>query len=262
MALILPAALFALIRDHNAKSDDFRSLRLMMSGGDKLPQKLEDEFTDLVGIPINEAYGMTEIGTSHINPPYGIDKRGSVGLNNPGFTSSIRDADGNEVPVGVEGSHWVKSPTVMLGYWNDEEATRRAFCAGWFDTGDIMRFDEDGYLWFCGRKKQIIIHDGSNINPEDIEDAIMLHPAVAYAGVVGVHDLMHGENVWAFVTLKKGAQRPTSQDIIRFARERVGYKAPEVVIVLDSLPLNATGKIDRSLLKKMAAARVAGTTSD
>ena len=127
---------------------------------------------------------------------------------------------------------------------------------GWLDTGDILQVDADGYLWFRGRKKQIIVHDSSNIYPEDVEDAISSHPAVAYVGVVGVHDTIHGENVWAYITLRDGAERPTSQDVIRFARDRVGYKAPEVIVVLDEMPLTATGKVDRESLKRMAADRV------
>ena len=115
-----------------------------------------------------------------------------------------------------------------------------------------MKMDEDGYLWFYGRQKQLIIHDGSNISPQEVEDALMQHPAVAVAGVVGVRDLVHGENVCAFVTLKRGATKPTQQELIDFARARVGYKAPEKIFVLDQMPLNATEKVDRVELKKMA----------
>lgn len=115
-----------------------------------------------------------------------------------------------------------------------------------------MRVDKDGYFWFQGRKKQIIVHDGSNIAPQDIEEAVMTHPAIDLAGVIGVHDVVHGENVWAYVTLKIDVKIPRSIDIIQHAREKVGYKAPEVVIVLDTMPINATGKIDRLALKKIA----------
>jgi long-chain acyl-CoA synthetase len=121
-----------------------------------------------------------------------------------------------------------------------------------------MRTDEDRYLWFCGRKKQIIVHDGSNICPQEVEEALLEHDAVQDAGVVGIHDLVQGENVRAYITLKKRATRPTSQELIRFARARVGYKAPEEIVVLDDMPLNATGKVDRVILKRMAEERVAG----
>ncbi|MEO1092822.1 MAG: hypothetical protein AAFX81_19535 [Pseudomonadota bacterium] len=102
------------------------------------------------------------------------------------------------------------------------------------------------------RKKQIIVHDSSNIFPQEVEDALLQHPAVASAGVVGVHDLLHGENVRAYVTLKAG-QSVGAAELITFARERVGYKAPEEIVFLDKMPLNATGKVDRVRLKALAA---------
>jgi long-chain acyl-CoA synthetase len=98
----------------------------------------------------------------------------------------------------------------------------------------------------------VIVHDGSNISPLEVEGALMEHPAVALAGVVGVHDTVHGENVRAYVTLRSGATRPSSADLIVFCRERVGYKAPEEVVVLDVMPLNPTGKVDRAGLKRLA----------
>ncbi len=254
---MLPAALIALMRDHNAKGEDFDSLRLCVSGGDKVSAELEKEFTDMVGIPIDELYGMTEFGASHMSPPSQFNKLGSVGLTGPGFTSSIRDDDGNEVSIGTAGRLWVKGPAVMIGYWNNSEETANSMRDGWLDTGDIMRVDEDGYFWFGGRKKQIIVHDGSNISPQEVEEAVMAHLAVESAGVVGVRDATHGENVWAYITLKPGAAAPSSQDVIRFARDRVGYKAPDAVMVLDEMPFNATGKVDRVTLKKLAADRTA-----
>ena len=119
-----------------------------------------------------------------------------------------------------------------------------------------MRVDADGYLWFCGRRKQIIVHDGSNICPQEVEEVLVQHPAVEIAGVVGVHDLVHGENVRAFVTFKDGVPRPASHELIAFARARVGYKAPEDVVVLEEMPINPTGKVDRVALKKMAEERL------
>ena len=118
-----------------------------------------------------------------------------------------------------------------------------------------MEADADGYLWFRGRKKQIIVHDGSNIAPQEVEEALLDHPAVSNAAVVGVHDLMHGENVRAYVTLKEDVARPAASELIRFARKRIGYKAPEEIEFLDEMPLNATGKVDRLSLKKLAEAR-------
>ena len=168
---------------------------------------------------------------------------------------SIRDEDGKELPVGEQGRLWVKSPCSMIGYWNRPDATAETIKDGWLDTGDVMKADGDGYLWFCGRKKEIIVHDGSNICPQEVEEALLEHDAVASAGVVGIHDPVHGENVRAYITIKEGATQPTSQELIRFARARVGYKAPEEIVVLDDMPLNATGKVDRVALKRMAQER-------
>ncbi|MEM7021548.1 MAG: class I adenylate-forming enzyme family protein [Pseudomonadota bacterium] len=250
---MLPHALIGLVRDHGATRDDFRSLRLCVSGGDKVPAQLEKEFTELVGFPIDEVYGMSEIGPSNLNPISGLNKLGSIGSANTGYALSIRDEDGNEVGPNVEGRLWVKSKANMIGYWGNPTATAETIVDGWLDTGDVMRADEDGYLWFCGRKKQIIVHDGSNICPQEVEESLIEHPAVSSAGVVGVHDLVHGENVRAFVTLLDDVDPPTAQSLIEHTRVRVGYKAPEVIVFLDEMPLNATGKTDRVTLKRWAA---------
>ena len=254
---MLPAALLCLVRDHGATREDFSSIRVCVAGGDKVSDELEREFTELTGFPIHEIYGMSEIGLATINPPSRVTKLGSVGPLAPGFELSIRDDDGNELSTGTDGRLWIKSPCNTVGYWNRPDATAETICDGWLDTGDVMKVDDDGYLWFCGRKKQIIVHDASNICPQEVEGALLEHPAVASAGVVGVHNLVHGENVRAYVTLKPDADRPTSQDLIRFARQRVGYKAPEQIDVLDEMPINATGKVDRTALKRMAEVSLA-----
>ena len=253
--VMLPAALIALVRDHKAQSEDFRSLRLCMSGGDKVPAELEREFTDLAGIPITEGYGMTEAVPITSNPLKGQNKLGSVGCACHGVVLSIRNEDGEEVPLNEEGRLWVRAPGQMVGYWNNATATKEAIRDGWLDTGDVMKTDQDRYLWFCGRKKQIIIHDGSNICPQEIEEVLLDHEVVDNAGVVGVHDPVHGENVRAYITLKAGSKRPSSQELIQFARARVGYKAPEEIEFLATMPLNATGKVDRVTLKQMAVER-------
>ena len=250
---MLPTALLHLIREHDMTGDDFNSLRLCRSGGDKVPAELEKEFMALTGRTVSEGYGMTEIGLAALNPPMGVDKLGSIGLPSPGFAFAIRDDQGRELPAGQEGRLWVRTPSQSCGYWNDAKASAEVVRDGWFDTGDVMKVDSDGYLWFCGRQKQIIVHDGSNISPQEVEDALLGHPAVETAGVVGVHDLMHGENVRAYVELKPNAKRPTAGELIDFARQRVGYKAPDEVVILDAMPLNPTGKVDRTALKKLAA---------
>jgi long-chain acyl-CoA synthetase len=177
--LMLPAALFAVVRDHGAIRDDFASLQTCMSGGDKVSAELEKEFTEIAGFPIDENYGMTEIGFATLNPPSGAIKVGSIGTLNPRYEMSIRGADGREVATGEEGRLWIKSPANMIGYWGNPAATAETLVDGWLDTGDVMTVDEDGYLWFHGRQKQIIIHDGSNICPQEVEDALLERPCSA-----------------------------------------------------------------------------------
>ncbi|MCC9627263.1 acyl--CoA ligase [Blastopirellula sp. JC732] len=248
--LMLPAPLIALVRDHEVRQDNFASIRLCVSGGDRVSAVLEEEFAQLAGMPIDESYGMTEIGLATISPPSGEIRLGSLGKLCPGYRMSLRDAAGNEVEVGVEGRLWIQSSTNMTGYWRNAEATAETIKEGWLDTGDMVRLDDDGYLWFCGRQKQIIIHDGSNICPQEVEEAVAAHPAIDQVGVIGVHDVIHGENVRAFVTVKAGMERPTSAELIQFARERVGYKAPEEIVFLATMPLTASGKVNREALKQ------------
>ena len=251
---MLPAALFALVRDHNATSEHFQSLRLCVSGGDKVSGELEREFTAIAGKTIDELYGMTETGMSTVNPPDGQNKIGSIGKLVAGYEASIRDAAGAEVPIDAEGRLWIRSVANMIGYWNQPDATAETVVDGWLDTGDVVAADADGYLWFRGRQKQIIVHDGSNITPQEIEESLLEHPAVASVGVIGIHNLVHGENVRAYVELKQGATPPTVAELIKFSRLSVGYKAPEEIVFIDAMPLNATGKVDRVTLKRMAEA--------
>jgi long-chain acyl-CoA synthetase len=249
---MLPSALFSVVRDHGAARDDFGSLRLCISGGDKVSGELEREFTELAGFEIEETYGMTEIGIATMNPPSGPNRIGSIGLLGPGFVASIRDDSGQEVTAGSEGRMWIKAPSNMAGYWNRPDATAETIVDGWLDTGDVVSIDADGYVWFRGRKKQIIIHDGSNICPQEVEESLLEHPAVENAGVIGIHNLVHGENVRAYIAWRPGAQRPTIAELIQFSRACVGYKAPDEIVVLDQMPINAAGKVDRVALKQMA----------
>jgi len=254
---MLPSALFALTRDHGARHTDFASLRLCRAAGDTVSAELEREFTALSGFVIDEAYGMTEVGLVTVSPPSGGIKLGSVGQVVPAVSLSIRNEDGRELAAGSEGRLWIKTPAATVGYWDDLGATEAAFSGGWLDSGDLMRADDEGYFYFCGRKKQIIVHDGSNICPQEVEAALLDHPSVAGAGVIGIHDPVHGENVRAYITLTEGTERPASHELIQFARARIGYKAPEEIVVLDEMPLTATGKLDRTYLKRMAEANLA-----
>lgn len=256
-----PAPLFALVRDHGAAKADFASLRRCISGGDKIAAELEREFIELTGHAIEEVYGMTEIGTAAFNPTGAGNRIGSIGQLAPSYQASLRNEAGVEVHTGADspgstGRMWIKSPCNMIGYWDRPDATAETIVDGWLDTGDLIAADEQNYLWFRGRKKQIIIHDGSNICPQEVEDSLLEHPAVESAGVVGIHNLIHGENVRAYIVFRPEVTPPTISDLIEFSRARVGYKAPDEIIVLDQMPINAVGKVDRVALRQLADSTV------
>ena len=210
------------------------------------------EFASIAGFPIDEGYGMTEVGPATQNPPSGIVKPGSIGPAISGLEVEIRSDNGERSPTGKVGQLWIKTRSLMASYWGDPAATGEVVRDGWLDTGDLAYADEDGYIWFYGRKKQVIVHDGSNITPLEVESALGEHPAVAQTGVIGIHDELHGERVRAYVTLRDDQPKPSAGDLIVFCRERIGYKAPEEIIFLDAIPLNPSGKTDRVSLKKMA----------
>jgi acyl-coenzyme A synthetase/AMP-(fatty) acid ligase len=249
---MIPAALLALVRDHDLQPHDFLSLRFCQSAADKVSTELMKEFSAIAGFPIDEGYGMTEVGPATQNPPSGLVKPGSIGPAIGGLEVEIRSNNGELVPIEKVGQLWIKTRSLMASYWGDPAATEEVIRDGWLDTGDLAYADADGYIWFYGRKKQVIVHDGSNITPLEVESALGEHPAVALAGVIGIHDELHGERVRAYVTLRNDQPKPSAGDLIVFCRERIGYKAPEEIIFLDAIPLNPSGKIDRVSLKKMA----------
>jgi long-chain acyl-CoA synthetase len=195
---------------------------------------------------------MTEVGLATLNPPSGVNKQGSIGIPISGVDIALREDGGDPADTGSVGRILIRTRSRMAGYWNAADATSQVISGEWLDSGDLAYADADGYLWFFGRKKQIIVHDGSNISPFEVEGALLEHPCIGLAGVVGIHDAVHGETVRAYVSVRDGATRPTSADLIVFCRDRIGYKAPEEVVFLEEMPLNPTGKIDRVGLKRMA----------
>ena len=139
-------------------------------------------------------------------------------------------------------------------YWDDPAATAEALRGGWMHTGDLAHCDGDGYYWFVGRKKEIIIRGGSNVSPAEVEEALDAHPAVHLSGVIGLPDEHLGQVVVAYVALRPDAAAPPSAEELRdFVAQRLAaYKVPERITVVDELPLNATGKVDHKKLRALA----------
>jgi long-chain acyl-CoA synthetase len=222
---------------------DLSELRYVVSGGAPLPTEVAEELLRrLPQVEIREGYGLTESSAIVTSTPPGGSRLGSVGQAAPGVEIRI-DGD-DEV-----GEICVRSSGVMLGYWGQPEATAEAIEDGWLRTGDLGYLDEDGYLYVVDRKKDLIIRGGFNVFPRDVEEAILEHPAVAGAGVVGRKDAAHGEEVVAFVELAPGAEA-TADDLVAYGKERIGgYKYPREVHLVGSLPLTPVGKVDRKALR-------------
>jgi long-chain acyl-CoA synthetase len=221
---------------------DLSALRYVVSGGAPLPVELAEELLRrLPQVELREGYGLTESSALVTSTPPGGSRLGSVGQPAPGVEVRI---DGDEV-----GEICVRSPSVMLGYWGQPEATAEAIEDGWLRTGDLGYLDDDGYLYVVDRKKDLIIRGGFNVFPRDVEEAMLEHPAVVAAGVVGRPDEAHGEEVVAFLELGPGAE-VTADDLVAYARERIGgYKYPREVHLVGSLPLTPVGKVDRKALR-------------
>ena len=200
-------------------------------------------------MPLLEGYGLTEAVPISFNASTSR-RRGSLGVPVPQIEWRLVDGSGSEVPRGEVGQVTVRSPLVCSGYWNDAEATSAALKSGWLHTGDLARQDDDGFYWFAGRSKEIIIRGGSNVSPQEVEEALYLHPAVREVAVVGKPDERWGEVIVAFVALKDGAAA-TGEELIAFAAERMAkYKVPETIIFEPALPKGPTGKVARRPLRE------------
>jgi len=251
--LCLPALLQFVVEEQVRKPRDVSSLRSLLAGGDTVSVALQDRFRAVFGIPIQEVYAMTESLPVTLNPK-GAIRAGSIGVPKKGFQVRIVDLGSHDVAEGETGEIVVRSSTNCIGYWNDAQATKDAIEDGWLHTGDLASRDADGYYWFRGRKKQIIIRAGSNISPQEVEEALYQHPAVLEAGVVGSPDPVYGERVVAFVVPRTGT--PLDEEALRkFARQRLAdYKVPEEIVFLAELPKGPTGKVHRRALKEMLPA--------
>ena len=196
---------------------------------------------------------MSECAPNLVNSP-ALIQPGSMGQPLPGVEARIDAAPGRT------GELLLRSPGMFLRYWRDPEETRRAFEDGFLRTGDLARVDADGFFWFAGRCKEIIVHGGANVSPQEVEEALCQHPAVALAGVFGASDPVWGETVQAAVVLKAGSF-PTGEDLCDFLSGRLAeWKMPASITVVPDLPIGPTGKIQRRLLRERMTAAAAALT--
>jgi long-chain acyl-CoA synthetase len=227
-------------------------LRVCISGGAALPVQLLTEFNARMTVPLVEGYGLSEASpVVSLNPILGRQKPGSIGRPVAGVEMSIQDDEGLHLGPGQTGEICVRGGNVMLGYWNQPEETARALRQGWLLTGDVGHCDTDGYYYVTDRKKDMLIVNGLNVYPREIEEVIYQLPFVKEAAVIGVPDPRKGEQPLAFVSPAEG-QRIDESALLQHVREKLAdYKLPKRVVVLEFLPHNATGKILKTTLRKM-----------
>jgi long-chain acyl-CoA synthetase len=224
----------------------------VVSGAAPLPREVAEEFVRRVpSVEIREGYGLSETSAIVSGNRPGRARLGTVGEPLPGVEVRILDDEDNDVPRSEVGEICCRSAFVMLGYWRSPELTADAIRDGWFHTGDLGYLDDEGHLTIVDRKKDLIIRGGFNVFPRDVEDALVEHPAVAAAGVVGRRDARVGEEVVAFVSLRSGSDA-TPEELVAFGKQRIGgYKYPREVRIVPDLPLTPVGKLDRKSLRAM-----------
>ncbi|MDA9549001.1 long-chain-fatty-acid--CoA ligase [Bradyrhizobium yuanmingense] len=248
----------ALMNHPDFKKLDFSKLKISNGGGMAVQRPVAEQWKNITGCSIAEGYGLSE--TSPVltcNPPTATEFAGSIGIPVPSTYISIRDDEGNEVPLGQAGEICAKGPQVMSGYWNRPEETAKVMTAdGYFRTGDIGVMDERGYIKIVDRKKDMILVSGFNVYPNEVEEVIASHPGVLECAVIGIPDSKSGEAVKAFVVKKD--PNLTADAVIKFCHDQLtGYKVPKHVEFRNDLPKTNVGKILRRQLRDEKKAEAA-----
>ncbi len=229
-------------------------IRIFISGSAPLPMQTLKEFEEKFKVPLLEGYGLSEASpVVSKNPIKGVRKAGSIGLPISNVEMSVQDDNGKILGVNETGEICVRGGNVMQGYWNLPEETKKAFRDGWLLTGDVGHRDADGYYFITDRKKDMLIVNGINVYPREIEEVIYHFPGVKEAAVIGIKDERRGELPMAFVSPAEG-QTIDEKALLQFIREKLAdYKTPKQVVFMPALPKNATGKILKTELRKLAA---------
>ncbi len=230
---------------------DLSSWRFSISGGAPMPLAVMEAFENKYHVLIYEGDGPTECSpVTAVNPVGGKRKPGSIGLPVKDVEMQIADDEGNFLPPETLGEIVVKGPNVMKGYYKDSEATKAVFFGEYFRTGDIGKVDEDGYFYILDRKKDMIIFDGLNIYPREIEELLFAHPAIKETAIIGVPHRLHGEIPRAYIVLNEG-HHLTKKEVLEYLRTKIArFKLPREVVFVKELPRTATGKIAKRALRQ------------
>ena len=240
----------ALVNTAGFDSINFSSLKLAIGGGMAVQRAVAERWEGVTGTSIIEAYGLTETSPGVcINPLTNREYNGSIGTPLPSTWVSLRDDDGNELPVGEIGELCVKGPQVMQGYWNRPEETANVMLDGdWLRTGDMARIDDEGFIFIEDRKKDMLVVSGFNVYPNEVESVAVTHAGILEAACIGIPDEVTGEIVKLFVVKKDPAL--TTEQVIAHCKENLtGYKVPKIIEFRDDLPKTNVGKILRRDLR-------------
>jgi acetyl-CoA synthetase len=262
-----PTAVRMLMSGPPSLLHDFSSLRHIASVGEPLNPEAIIWAQKTIGLPIHDNYWQTETGSIVIaNYPSMVIKPGSMGRPIPGVHAGIIDDEGKELPAGQEGNLALRPdfPSIMKSIWNNEEKFKSYFNQGWYLTGDRASKDEEGYIWFVGRADDVIKTAGERVGPFEVESALLQHPAVAEAGVIGKPDPLRGEIIKAFVKLKPGHEgsEELKKDLQQFMKKQLaGHAYPREIDFVDKLPKTRSGKIMRRVLKMKEMGQNVGDVS-
>jgi acyl-CoA synthetase (AMP-forming)/AMP-acid ligase II len=258
-----PTMIAMLLEDPIADKYDLSSIKRIGYGASAMPAEvLRRARKRWPGVGFSTGFGMTELsGNVMFMSPADHDRAAdhdlpilsSVGRQMPFARVRVVDDDGHDVPVGTPGELVINGDQVLMGYWKNPEATQGSFFeGGWFRSGDVGRWDEDGYLYIVDRKKDMILTGGENVYPREVEEVLYQHPAVLEAAVIGAPDPKWGEKVVAVVCRRSDVD---GEELIAFCRERIAsYKKPKHVVFIDVLPRNASGKVLKRELRDRIAA--------
>ena len=265
----VPTVFVSLLNHPQVREHGLDQVRHYNSGGAPCPVEVLDAWERTIGRPLTEGYGLSETSpVTHSTPQLAARKPGTIGVPIPDTDMKVVDVETGtrELPVGEAGELCISGPQVMKGYWNKPDESARVLRTDedgriWFHTGDIGAMDKDGFARIVQRKKDMIIVDGFNVYPSEVEAILYTHPAVRLAAVIGIPDAYHGETVKACVAFKPGATA-TADELIAFCRTGLtDYKVPRAVEIRDTLPMSAVGKILYRILRDEHAAAAAATSA-
>lgn len=250
---LFPFMIYEMLNSSGIDKYQLKSLRTIYTGGDPLmPWALEKLKRKYPHIGVSQVYGLTEgqpIAAS-LDPQDAITKGHTVGKPMPLTEIQIIDNKGTPLLVGEIGEIAIKSPAVSEGYWRNPDATKETFINGWCRTGDLGRFDQDGYLTIIGRKKDMIRSGGENIYSAEIEDVLYRHEAVKEVSIIGIPDPKYIEVVCA-VIVKKEEANLTEEEVINYCKQYLAsYKKPRKIIFVDEIPRTPSGKVQKFILRK------------